>query len=153
MRIGEKKRKGSAYYTVKQCEDCEKLRWVQDSNTEGKACYKCRTCHNKSLKGKIFAEEYTRILDYNGYARVYLNPSNPLFPMVDCRRKVAEHRFAMAQFLGRVLLKEEIVHHINGIKDDNRPKNLKILTRGEHTRLHIKKYWQSCMSRRKAEKI
>ncbi len=46
------------------------------------------------------------------------------------------HRKIMEDYLGRKLLKEEIVHHINGKPYDNNIKNLKIMSRAEHARLH-----------------
>lgn len=47
-----------------------------------------------------------------------------------------QHRKVMEDFLGRKLARNEIVHHLNGNKTDNRIENLQILTISEHNKVH-----------------
>ena len=47
-----------------------------------------------------------------------------------------EHRWVMTQALGRRLRPDELVHHKNEKKRDNRRANLEITTHAKHSRLH-----------------
>lgn len=68
-----------------------------------------------------------------GYVYLYM-PNHP--NAISKGRYIAEHRHVMEQKIGRYLERDEVVHHINGIKTDNRPENLQLLTNLEHSKQH-----------------
>lgn len=59
---------------------------------------------------------------HNGYRHIFC----PNHPLATKNKTVSEHRLVMEQYLGRFLRKEEVVHHINGDKLDNKIENLKL---------------------------
>ena len=72
-----------------------------------------------------------------GYIIIY-KPDHP-YSTKDCY--IMEHRLIMEASLGRYLTKKEQIHHINGIKNDNRIENLMLFaTNSEHCRFHARSY-------------
>lgn len=70
---------------------------------------------------------------FSGYWMLY----RPEHPHADKRGRVMEHRLVMEEQLGRYLQPEEVVHHMNHVRDDNRPENLMVLPdQSVHMRLH-----------------
>jgi hypothetical protein len=68
-----------------------------------------------------------------GYVLIHM----PTHPRADRSGYVFEHRLFMERHLGRLLTAEEVVHHRNGRKDDNRFENLEVMaSQGDHLAAH-----------------
>ena len=64
-----------------------------------------------------------------GYIFIY----SPGHPRANPNRPyVQEHILVLEKKLGRPLTPDEVGHHINGVKDDNRPDNLVAMKKGKH---------------------
>lgn len=71
-----------------------------------------------------------------GYVKIYM----PDHPEADKNGRILEHRYVMECILGRPLLKEEDVHHIDGTRNNNEPDNLQAMNHRDHAMLHGRGY-------------
>lgn len=63
-----------------------------------------------------------KYISNSGYVLIY----KPDSPMASKQGWAMEHRFLMAEKIDRPLFKDENVHHINGVRSDNRLSNLEL---------------------------
>jgi hypothetical protein len=92
-------------------------------------------CAHLNEPSALRCSECDRILGAaldHGYRYVRL----PKHRLAQGNGRVREHRLIAERKIGRPLTSSDIVHHLNGDKTDNRPENLRVLTRSEHSRLH-----------------
>ena len=72
-----------------------------------------------------------KVYQDDGYSYLYKDD----FSYLNC---IGEHRYVVQQVLGKKILKNRIVHHLNGDKIDNRKCNLVICDRSYHGFIHKK---------------
>lgn len=107
------------------CEECGGL--FVPARTDKRAQRFCgRACGSKAAGRARRTNKLMRTP--HGYLMRYM-PENP---MASRQGMVMEHRRLMADHLKRPLAANEVVHHINGIKDDNRLENLVVMEKSEH---------------------
>lgn len=138
-----------------RCKDCNK---IIDARAE--RCCRCRAITDNPFKGKEHSEDTRRIIgekskakftpDFiqkvyrdkrqgkkkraiNGYILVkdYNNPNR------DSHNDILEHKLVMSNYLGRLILNGEIIHHIDFNRQNNDISNLYLYkNRSEHTKMH-----------------
>ena len=142
--LGYKKRpfgKGSAFIWH-ACITCGKERWVGCRKGMATRLH-CNSCHAKACARHGSANNKWKGGRYrsNNYIFISVAIDDFFTPMRNKDGYVLEHRLVMAKSLGRCLQSWEIVHHKNGVKDDNRIENLQLVTDDRHkqiTTLEIK---------------
>lgn len=107
--------------TIVQCKTCGK----EFYSTRQKFCSpECSSSYrSKHSPKKLYME--------NGYLVEHVKGYNK-------KGNAKKHRLVVEEAIGRRLTKDEVVHHINGDKTDNRLENLKIMSRSEHSSFHRK---------------
>lgn len=114
------KKYGIRTRTLKEASNTERCRRENIIRNTGK--------NHPKWKGGIYR-------DPDGYIRI----KSRGHPGADMQGYVRRSHLVAEKTLGRYLYPEEITHHKNEIRDDDRPENIDVMTRGEHTSLHHKR--------------
>jgi hypothetical protein len=128
------------------CPECKKDFYLSFNQKRTHHIYKKHFCSKECLKksmlgknnpfyGKKHTEEIKKFLHEKrfktgfSYSTGYLRSG---------KTRILQHRYLMEKHLGYKLPEGKVVHHINGIRNDNRIENLMVMSKGEHQSLHNK---------------
>lgn len=125
-------------YIESICEHCGDV--YKTRNDEYKRKYEKN--HQKKLCPQCSSLNFDGFIDTKGYVikhwRTFPREKwEILKKMCKNNGQIKEHRALMAIFLNRPLMDNEIIHHKNGIKTDNRIENLEIISASEHQVFHM----------------
>lgn len=129
------------------CPACGKQRWVRVSDTRKPNCTGlCHRCCLQHRNGKLDKSPHWKggVKHCGDKVLIWLPSEHPFHLMADKLGYVERSRLVVAKHLGRPLTPKEAVHHRNGIRDDDRFRNLRLFASNSkhishHRRMEIRK--------------
>lgn len=103
------------------------------SEEQKKAISECNSCNYNGLNGYGHTKSHNR-----GYTLAYA----PKHPNAHKDGYVMLHTVLMERKIGRYLNDDEVVHHINHNRSDNRIENLALMNKHEHCAMHMKERYE-----------
>lgn len=140
----------STYIAHLKCDNCgsEFSRQIS-KNIDRRRCnndysHYCSSCPYSLLAGekgrstkRIKSRERVgeRSISDHGYTKIWVSDTYTLSDHVHCG-SMYEHTMVMEQHLNRALYDNEVVHHIDGDKQNNQLDNLDVMTVKQHNKCH-----------------
>ena len=119
-------------YTNFMCPRCGQVRQVRtDVICQKRFTGKCQKCHAETSSPPHYYGS-----DNPAWKRGWFLFDKGYIWISERGNTFAEHRLVMEKHLGRSLKSNELIHHKNGVKTDNRLENLELCTRAEHINIH-----------------
>lgn len=131
------------YRCIRVCDDCKDENEVTYQNIKNKSNHYCSSCSNKrayNIKKDAYKPWNIGKTYQKCSGNYYINSAGyKLYYIGDKSYKggyIAEHRIVMELHLGRRLKKGEVIHHIDGNKQNNNLNNLVLLNSTSHRICH-----------------
>ena len=122
---------------ITRCIDCKK----RISDYRHKRCYSCEI-KRRIRDGKINMQGKKNPRYREVGSKLVTNRGRIFIKIADPNIWIFEHRYIVQKSIGRPLKSFEIVHHINGICNDNRIENLCIVDSHNHEKHTFEKILQ-----------
>lgn len=142
---------GKAYYVLRDA-GCKFIRkWRKEMSEEQRkrlSMFGIGRKLSEEQKRKISERNSHNYNGLNGYGHVKKHKSGYMLAYVPKHPKstkdgyVMLHTVIMERFIGRYLTDDEVVHHINHIRADNRIENLQLMNKKEHMSMHMRERHQ-----------